>query len=172
MKKIIGIMGPSKATDEQMNNAFELGKYCAEHGYVTLTGGLKAGIMDEALRGAKQQNGLTVGIMPTDDKSKYSEYIDIPIVTTAKSGRNITEVLTSDLLIACGISAGTSSEISLAIKPGKPIVLVGMDDITNNFYRQLIPSNQLNIVNNYQEAIQVIERIFENENQEGGGWEL
>ena len=160
MKKIIGIMGPAKPTKEQMLNAYEIGKYCAKQGYVTLTGGLKAGIMDEALRGAKEKNGLTIGIMPTDDKTKYSEYIDIPIVTTALAGRNIIEVLTCDILVACGISAGTSSEISLAIKPGKPIILVGMDDITNDFYRQLIPNKQLSIVKDYNEAIQEINRIF------------
>ena len=160
MKKIIGIMGPTKATEEQKLNAYQIGKYCAEQGYVTLTGGRKAGVMDEALRGAKEQNGITVGIMPTDDKSEYSDYADIPIVTTYRSGRQIIEILSCDIIIACGISAGTSSEISLAIKPGKPIILVGMDDITNDFYKQLVPSNQLNIVSDYKEAIEVIKKIL------------
>ena len=162
MKKIIGIMGPEKATEEQMLNAYELGKYCAEQGYAILTGGRRIGVMNEALRGAKEKEGLTIGIMPTDDKAEYSDYIDIPIVTTYRSGRQIIEILSSDIIIACGISAGTSSEISLAIKPGKPIILVGMNDVTNDFYRQIVPDNQLNIVKEYKEAIQVIDRIFNN----------
>lgn len=105
MKKIIGIMGATKASEQDLLNSYELGKYCAEKGYITLTGGLKYGVMNEALKGAKQQGGLTLGIMPTDDKTEFSEYVDIPIITTMKAGRNYIEILTSDIIVACGISA-------------------------------------------------------------------
>ena len=50
--------------------------------------------MNEALKGAKQQGGLTLGIMPTDDKTEFSEYVDIPIITTMEAGRNYIEILT------------------------------------------------------------------------------
>lgn len=92
---------------------------CKKWIYKILTGGLKYGVMDEALRGAKENGGLTLAIMPTDDREEFSKYADIPTITTMKAGRNYIEVLTSDIIIACGISAGTSSEISLAIKPKK-----------------------------------------------------
>ena len=147
MKKIIGIMGPTNAIEDDLINAYQIGKYCAENNYITLTGGLKYGIMNEALKGAKENGGLTVGIMPTDDKSEYSKYVDIPIITTM--------TLTSDIIVACGISAGTSSEISLAIKPKKKIILIGLDENTNNFYQNLAP-NQVFIAKNYMEAIKIL----------------
>lgn len=156
MSKIIGIMGATKATEQDLVNAYELGKYCAENKYITLTGGLKYGVMDEALRGAKEHDGLTVAIMPTDDREEFSKYADIPIITTMKAGRNYIEVLTSDIIIACGMSAGTSSEISLAIKPKKKIILVGLSDETNNFYRKLAP-NQVFVAKDYKEAIKILE---------------
>ena len=134
MKKIIGIMGATNANKTDLINAYELGKYCAEKQYITLTGGLKYGIMNEALKGAKENGGITIGIMPTDDRKEFSEYVDIPIITTMKSGRNYIETLTSDIIIACGISAGTSSEISLAIKSEKKIILVGLSEKANIFY--------------------------------------
>ncbi|MCI9365555.1 MAG: cytochrome [Clostridia bacterium] len=155
MKKIIGIMGPTNAIEDDLINAYQIGKYCAENNYITLTGGLKYGIMNEALKGAKENGGLTVGIMPTDDKSEYSKYVDIPIITTMKAGRNYIETLTSDIIVACGISAGTSSEISLAIKPKKKIILIGLDENTNNFYQNLAP-NQVFIAKNYMEAIKIL----------------
>ena len=107
MKRIVGIMGASNAKEYDLINAYEIGKFCAEKGFITLTGGLKYGVMNEALKGAKENGGLTVGIMPTDDKLEYSKYVDIPIVTTMKAGRNYIECLTCDVIIACGISAGT-----------------------------------------------------------------
>ena len=162
MKKIIGIMGPTDAKEQDLINAYQIGKYCAENDYVTLTGGLKYGIMNEALKGAKDHNGQTIGIMPTDDRSKFSEYVDIPIITTMKAGRNYIEILTSDIIVACGISAGTSSEISLAIKPGKKIVLVGLQEEDNNFYKRLAP-NQVYIAKDYMQAIEFLNSFSSDE---------
>ena len=159
MKKIIGIMGPTNAKEQDLINAYQIGKYCAENDYITLTGGLKYGVMDEALKGAKENGGLTVGIMPTDDKTEYSEYADIPIVTTMKSGRNYIEALTCDVIVACGISAGTSSEISLAMKPKKEIILVGLDEDANIFYKNLAP-NLVFIAKDYNEAIKILDEIY------------
>jgi hypothetical protein len=34
-----------------------------------------------------------------------------------RSGRNYINVLSSDIVIACGMNHGTASEVSLAIKP-------------------------------------------------------
>lgn len=158
MKKIVGIMGATKAKEEDLINAYQIGKYCAENDYVTLTGGLKYGVMTEALKGAKENGGLTIGIMPTNDKNEFSEYVDIPVVTTMKAGRNYIEVLTSDLIVACGMSAGTSSEVSLAIKPGKKILLVGTDKETNDFYKK-ITNNQIFIAKNYKEAIIILKEL-------------
>ena len=41
MNKIIGIMGPNDATEENLKDAYEIGKYIASKGYTVLTGGLK-----------------------------------------------------------------------------------------------------------------------------------
>ena len=156
---IIGVMGPRNAREQDLINAYQIGKYCAENNYVTLTGGLNQGIMNEALKGAKEHNGQTIGIMPTDDRSKFSEYADIPIITTMKAGRNYIEILTSDVIVACGISAGTSSEISLAINPGKKIVLIGLQDEENNFYKKLAP-NQVYTANDYIQAIEILDKLL------------
>lgn len=40
MNKIIGIMGPNEPTEKNITDAFEIGKYMANKGYVVLTGGL------------------------------------------------------------------------------------------------------------------------------------
>lgn len=158
MKTIVGVMGPgSNASDTDLKNAYEIGKFCASKGWVTLTGGRDKGVMNEALKGAKENNGLTVGILPNDDKETFSQYLDIPICTKMSSGRNYLNVLSSDIVVACGMDHGTSSEVSLSIKPGKKVILVGLFEEANKFYKKLAP-NQMFVVESYKEAIEILEK--------------
>ena len=96
MNKVIGIMGPNNATEKNLKDAYEIGKYVAGNGYIVLTGGLNVGIQNEGLKGAKASNGLTIGIMPFNEPDKFSEYVDIPIITNMRSGRNYINVLSSN----------------------------------------------------------------------------
>jgi len=63
----------------------------------------------------KAANGLTIGILPTDDTNAISKAVDIAIITDMGNARNILCPL-SDVVIACGMGAGTASEIALALK--------------------------------------------------------
>ncbi len=117
MKKIIiGVMGGGSASDKNMENARQLGRLIAESGWVLLNGGRNAGIMEASARGAKEAEGLTIGILPDKNGSRASNYIDIQIRTGANDARNYYNVLSSDVIVACNGRAGTISEISLALK--------------------------------------------------------
>jgi hypothetical protein len=154
---IVGVMGPSSnAKDVDLKNAYEIGKFCAKKKWVTLTGGRNIGVMDEALKGAKENGGITVGILPSDEKESFSRFIDVPIITNMKSGRNYINVLSSDIVAVCGIDSGTSSEVSLAIKSGKKVILVGLYEEANIFYKKLAPE-QIFCVKESSEAIKILE---------------
>ena len=74
-------MGPGEAaTPDQNELAYELGKAIAHEGWVVLTGGRAFGVMDAALKGARQHGGLTIGILPHDARGS-SSYADIKIIT-------------------------------------------------------------------------------------------
>ncbi len=92
-----------------------------------LNGGRPAGIMEASARGAKESGGLTVGVLPGCSSSEASAYIDIPIVTGMGSARNNINVLSSDVIIALPGKAGTISEIALALKNGKKVLLLNFD---------------------------------------------
>jgi uncharacterized protein (TIGR00725 family) len=124
-KPIIGVMGPGDgASQTDLKYAYELGKLIAEQHWILLTGGRNSGVMNAASKGAKKSGGLTVGILPSDNKTGISEFVDIPICTGMGSARNNVNVLSSDVVVACGTGAGTISEITLALKAQKPIVLL------------------------------------------------
>jgi uncharacterized protein (TIGR00725 family) len=137
-KIIVGVIGPGDgATVEATGTAFALGKLIAEQGWVLLTGGRSAGVMEAASRGAHASGGLTVGILPTADTAGASEFVDIPIVTGMGQARNNINALSSQLLFACGMGAGTASEIALAFKAHKRVIMLCTDEASENFFKSL-----------------------------------
>jgi hypothetical protein len=137
-KIIVGVMGPGEgATAEAEATAFALGKLIAGEGWVLLSGGRSAGVMEAANRGAREGGGLTIGILPTSDPCGASEFVDIPIITGMGQARNNINALSSQLLFACGMGAGTASEIALAFKARKRVILLCMDHTSANFFESL-----------------------------------
>lgn len=123
---VIGIMGPAAAPPIQLETAYALGYAIASIGWVVLTGGRASGVMAAACRGAKAGGGLTVGILPRADASGMSTDVDIPILTGLGDARNAVNVLSSRVVVACGLGPGTASEIALALKAQRPLILMAM----------------------------------------------
>lgn len=124
---IIGVMGGGTASPEAIGAAHDLGKRIAEQGWALLNGGRNAGIMAASARGAAEHGGLTIGILPDETDAQASPHIRIPILTGMGNARNCINVLTSHVVVACEGGAGTLSEIALALKVGRPVVLLGFD---------------------------------------------
>lgn len=138
MKIIIGVMGPGEgATSDDIKNAYLLGKFIAEQNWVLLTGGRNKGVMHSASKGARENNGLTIGILPGDNYNSLSEYVDVPIVTGLGNARNNINILSSVVVVAIGTGPGTTSEIALAIKAGKNVILLNKDNTAINYFKKL-----------------------------------
>lgn len=136
---IVGVMGAGEGADERaIAHARELGALIAREGWVVLSGGRDIGVMQAVNEGAKQvPNSITLGILPSRDAAP-SPAVDIVVITEMHNARNNINVLTSDVVIACGAStAGTVSEIALALKAGKPVILLGADADARAFFQKL-----------------------------------
>ncbi|MFC1543446.1 TIGR00725 family protein [Candidatus Neomarinimicrobiota bacterium] len=125
---IIGVMGGGQVSPEIANLAHELGQALASEGWVVLSGGRNAGVMAAVSEGAALAGGLVVGILPDRDLSRASHYLTIPIRTGLGDGRNILNILSSDVVVALPGGAGTLSEIALALKNRKPLLLLGWQE--------------------------------------------
>lgn len=121
MKKIIAVIGGRRVKKELLDEAEKVGRLIAQKGLALVCGGLN-GVMEAVARGAKAEGGLTIGILPQDDKREANEYIDIPIVTGMGIGRNVIIARTADALIAIGGEYGTLSEIAFALQMNKPVI--------------------------------------------------
>lgn len=159
-KTVIGVMGPGeKATANDLQNAYELGQFIAQQGWILLTGGRNIGVMNAASKGAKSCNGLTIGILPNSDQDGISEAVDIAIFTDMGNARNNINVLSSDVVIACGMGAGTASEIALALKAKKQVILLTDDVESKSFFKSMSPEN-VYIVESVVEAIATAKTIL------------
>ncbi|AHF06980.1 TIGR00725 family protein [Desulfitobacterium metallireducens] len=121
----IGIIGQSGELPLEIRElALALGKEIARRGCVLLSGGTN-GIMEYASKGAKEENGIVVGILPGDTRDKGNSYIDIPITTGLSFDyRSLILVHSSDALIMIGGGNGTLGELSAAYLNRKPVVVL------------------------------------------------
>lgn len=153
-------MGPGGgATEKDLQQATRLGQLIAKKGWILLTGGRDAGVMEAASKGAQQSGGTTVGILPSSTRQGMSEHIDIPICTGIGSARNNINILSSDVVIACGNGAGTTSEIMLALKSSKPLILVNPSQNLLQFLREL-PYSTPKVAEDAQKVIPLIQEYL------------
>lgn len=158
-KKIVGIMGPGNPSDSKvLKQAYKLGSLVAKNNWVLLTGGRNAGVMDLASQGASESGGLVIGILPDSNNDNCSNYVDIAIPTGMGSARNNINILASDMVIACGMGAGTASEVSLALKSGKRVILINVSQEAQAFFQQI--SMELVIIADTVDD--VVDRLKEN----------
>jgi uncharacterized protein (TIGR00725 family) len=121
---LAGVIGGRLASLPQLQTAEEVGRLLALNNYTLITGGL-GGIMEAASKGAKSAGGLTIGILPQEDKSSANRYVDIPVPTGLGIGRNLIIARSADFLIAIGGEYGTLSEIAFGLQLNKPVI--GLD---------------------------------------------
>lgn len=160
IKIVVGVMGPGAgASAIDLTNAYQLGELIAKAGWVLLTGGRNVGVMDAANKGAKAANGLTLGILPTRDTSAVSDAVDIAIITDMGNARNNINVLSSDVIIACGMGAGTASEIALALKANKKVILLNENQESKVFFKN-ISKDSICIANTPIEAIDIVRKFL------------
>jgi uncharacterized protein (TIGR00725 family) len=104
--------------------AEEVGREVARQGAVLVCGGL-GGVMEAACRGAAGEGGLTVGILPGDNRQAANPYVKIPIATGIGYARNAAVAKSAQAVIAIDGSYGTLTEIGYALQGGLPVI--GLD---------------------------------------------
>jgi uncharacterized protein (TIGR00725 family) len=158
-RPVIGVMGASEPSPGSLVVARRLGRLAAEAGWVVLTGGRPAGVMEAASAGAKSVPGsVTIGVLPSGREGPVSIYVDLAIFTGIGEARNAINVLSSDVVVACGVEGpGTASEVALALRLGRPTVLVAAAPAAAAFFQSIEPHGRLHQVQTPEAAIDLIE---------------
>ena len=159
-KPVVAVIGTGRDSEPVISNALELGRLIATNDWVLITGGRDAGVMKAANEGAKEiKDSLTIGILPHRN-AEISSAVDVAIVTDVGEARNNIIVLSADVVITCGVEGpGTASEVALALKAGKPVILVDASSSAEEFFAKL-GNGSLRSVKTPGEAVLMVAEIL------------
>jgi len=121
----IAVIGDSDIGPETAALAREVGRELAARGAVLLCGGL-GGVMAAAAQGAGDAGGVSLGILPEEDRRRANPYLTYTIATNLGHARNVLIAHSADALIAVDGSYGTISEAAIALKLGKPVIALNV----------------------------------------------
>ncbi|MBN1510717.1 MAG: TIGR00725 family protein [Phycisphaerae bacterium] len=150
-KAIIGVMGGSHVPPAIEQQAEQLGRAIAAQGWILLNGGRNCGVMAASARGARAEGGTTIGILPGQNTDDAAPDVDIAIVTGMGDARNLVNVLSSTVVVAMPGGTGTASEVALALKNGKRVILLGFPD--SPLFSAHRQAGQLTVANTVDEVI-------------------
>ena len=155
---IVGVMGGGDVDSQTAEAAYRLGGLIARQGWILLNGGRNAGVMASSARGARENGGITIGILPDDNPHGTSPFIQIPILTGMGNARNCINVLSSQVVVACPGGTGTISEIALALKSSRPVILMNFD--IQRIFKRYLKTDLLFAVKTPEEVISQIKNLF------------
>jgi uncharacterized protein (TIGR00725 family) len=136
---VVGVLGSGSAAHQE--RAQRLGRWLASQGVHLLTGG-GGGVMSTVSRAFSEvpnRRGLVIGIIPGGTQWQAPEprpgypnpWVEMAVFThlhlsghsgTDPMSRNHINVLSSNVLVALPGGAGTASEVSLALRYGRPLI--------------------------------------------------
>ena len=119
----IAVVGGAQCSEEEYKVAYEVGTEIARHQAVLICGG-GSGVMEAAAKGAAEAGGASLGILPGEKIVQGNPFLSYAVATGLGEARNAVIARTADLMIAVGGEYGTLSEIALALKMGKPVIVI------------------------------------------------
>ncbi|HEV8600763.1 MAG TPA: hypothetical protein VGQ69_15485 [Gemmatimonadales bacterium] len=154
--RLLAIVGPGDgASLEDIAAAERIAELAARAGWIVSCGGRNAGVMAAAARGAKRGGGLSVGLLPSANSQEGAAELSVILTTGLGEARNAVLAQSCAAMVACGMNSGTAAEISLALKAGKPVVLIRPARAAGEFFRSLAP-DQLAVAQSADEAIALL----------------
>ncbi len=112
-----------RCSEEAGSLAYDTGREIAKAGAVLVCGGL-GGVMEAACRGAQENGGVAVGIIPQEDFAFANKYCDIVVCTGIGFARDFIVASSADGIIAIGGGVGTLIELGVGYMIKKPMAAI------------------------------------------------
>ena len=153
----VGIIGSRDCNKELAEIAYQTGRFIALEKWILVCGGM-GGIMEYACRGASENNGISLGILPVNSRKDGNPYLTYSIVTGLGEARNSIVVKSCDAVIAVSGSYGTLSEIAFANLYSIPVVSI------RSWEKGLKEYKEIKLADHYAEspedAVKYIKNLF------------
>lgn len=160
-KAVVSVIGASEINKEIEEKTIEIGRLLAINNYAVACGGL-TGVMEAICKGAKEEGGFTIGIIPYTEKSMANKYVDVVIPCPFSQARNIVVVLAGDICLAISGKAGTLSEICFAWIYNKPVIaLSSVEGWSSKLANQRLDDRRSDMIYGVDNPSEVITKINE-----------
>lgn len=159
---VIGVMGAYDCDEQTYQLAREVGQLIAQRQAILLTGG-RSGVMEGAAHGAHEAGGLSLGVLKGTNRneSKPNPYVHIALRTGFGDARNLINIAAADGIIAIAGGYGTLSEIALAMKMNKPLVLLKSWQLDNTAPQEVA---KIPTADSPQQAVELLFQMIESQN--------
>ena len=149
--------GPQIADKNARAQALELGREIGKRGYIFINGACP-GLPHDALLGAKEADGFTLGISPAfsefEHVNEYQSPHDNDMIIYTGQGfmeRDIINIRSSDAIVIISGGIGTLNEFTIAYDEGRPIGILtntgGISDhiphVVEELCKRKIPPNMV-----------------------------
>lgn len=129
---VVGTKGDHYYWNEREQElARRVGATLAMHGCVVLTGGM-GGVMTEAIRGARDAGGTTIGLLPGSEHGDGLAPADIVLPTGIGILRNALTARMCHFLVGMLGGRGTIEEICFALDFKRPVLLLPGAPVLSN----------------------------------------
>ncbi|GIU85149.1 MAG: hypothetical protein KatS3mg008_1924 [Acidimicrobiales bacterium] len=122
--RLVSVVGGSSVDDVVAGAAHRLGGLLAGEGFAVVTGG-RTGVAEAVCRGAVENGGLTIGLLPSTDPGTANPWVLVRIPTGLGDARNSLVAAAGEVVVAFPGGWGTRSEVALAGVHGRPVIVVG-----------------------------------------------
>jgi hypothetical protein len=120
----IGVIGSGTEISEDIKKiSYEVGAEIAKRKAILICGG-KGGVMEAACKGCKENNGWSIGILPSIHREEANPYVCVQIPTNLGEDRNYLVIQSSDAIICIAGAVGTNMEANYALKMNKILVTI------------------------------------------------
>ena len=157
MNHQVAVIGQGFLDDKSIYDlAVEIGKELAKNNLILICGG-KGGAMEAACKGVHEQNGISVGILPSLNPSEANQYVKIRIPTNLGEDRNFLIIQSAEIVICIAGQEGTRMEANYTMKMGKPLItLPKTGGVSKEFSEKY--KDKIHIASNSNDIISIIKK--------------
>ncbi|MFG1415617.1 MAG: TIGR00725 family protein [Thermoplasmataceae archaeon] len=120
----VSVIGGSHPDRKHYEMAYETGKLLAREKAIVICGGL-TGVMEAVAKGAGEEGGISVGLLPGETVKQGNDFLTIKIPTGIGFARNFLVIRGGEVVIAIDGASGTMSELYFALSSGRTVLALG-----------------------------------------------